>query len=61
MYRVQNKGLAKIKVRRQQLCVVGGYLSAGPKLRSLLVGAWLEEQLYLGRVGMALLLKSQRC
>lgn len=51
----KTKAWQKIKVRRQQLCVVGGYLSAGPKLRSLLVGAWLEEQLlYLGRVGTGL-------
>ena len=45
----QNKSAATTVVR-------GGRLfSAGPKLRSLLVGAWLEEQLlYLGRVGTGL-------
>ncbi|MGI6129730.1 MAG: hypothetical protein ACOYEO_06525, partial [bacterium] len=45
----------KIKVRRQQLCVVGGYLLSGSRLRSLMVGAWQDDRLvYLGRVGTGL-------
>lgn len=51
----KSRAWQKIKVRQRQLCVVGGYLMTGPRLRSLLVGAWQEERLvYLGRVGSGL-------
>lgn len=55
---VRSKAWQKIKVRRQQLCVVGGYLTSGTKLRSLLVGAWQGERLvFLGKVGAGLTVK----
>lgn len=51
----RSRAWQKIKVRRRQLCLVGGYLSSGQRLRSLLVGAWQGERLiYLGRVGTGL-------
>lgn len=45
----------KVKVRRRQLCLVGGYSVKGKRLQSLLVGAWRGADLiYLGRVGTGL-------
>lgn len=45
----------KIKVRRRQLCLVGGYLCSGKRLKSLLIGAWQDQRLvYLGHVGTGL-------
>ncbi|MDK2855139.1 MAG: ligase 1 [Bacillota bacterium] len=45
----------KVKVRRRQLCLVGGYSAEGKRLKSLLVGAWHGDKLvYLGRVGTGL-------
>ncbi|MGI6604129.1 MAG: non-homologous end-joining DNA ligase [bacterium] len=45
----------KVKVRRRQLCLVGGYTTEGKRVRSLLVGAWQNGNLrYLGRVGTGL-------
>jgi bifunctional non-homologous end joining protein LigD len=45
----------KIKLRQQQLCVVGGYTTRGSLPNALLVGAFDETGLrYLGRVGSGL-------
>ena len=45
----------KIKLRRQQLCVVGGYTTRGSLVNALLLGAFDETGLrYLGRVGSGL-------
>ncbi len=45
----------KIKVRRKQLCTLGGFILKKDRLSSLLLGAYGEEGLYyLGRVGTGL-------
>jgi len=45
----------KIKSRRRQLCVVGGYTLTGQRVGALLVGAFRQGDLYyLGRVGSGL-------
>lgn len=42
----------KIKNRRKQAVVIGGYVVSSGQLSSILVGAyWEEELIYLGRVG----------
>lgn len=45
----------KVKCRRRQNCVIGGYTVRDGELASLLVGAYVDGRLaYLGRVGAAL-------
>ncbi|HHY93191.1 MAG TPA: DNA ligase [Firmicutes bacterium] len=51
----KSRDWVKVKVRRRQLCLVGGYSAAAGRLQSLLVGAWQgADLLYLGRVGTGL-------
>lgn len=45
----------KIKVKKRQLCTIGGFTSKGGRMSSLLVGAYSDRGLtYLGRVGTGL-------